>query len=68
MDCLYLPKLDPANPEAWLVQVDAAAGATQQRRLLRYQVRGFPGVEFKPYFAVNANDTYATTPAFDLHV
>eukprot|EP01047_Picozoa_sp_COSAG01_P031967 COSAG01_NODE_2292_length_7969_cov_3.362262_6_plen_403_part_00 len=68
MDCLYLPKLDPANPEAWLVRVDATAAAAQQRQLLHYQVRGFPSVEFKPYFAVNANDTYATTPAFDLHV
>ena len=57
IDCLHFPKLDPATPEDWLVPAAP----------LHFTVAGMPrgAVEFKPYFAVNANDTYATTPAFD---
>ena len=56
LDCLHIRRVDPAQPNSWLRSGPEA---------LHYRVEG-QGVIFKPYYAVNGNDTYTTYPAFDL--
>jgi hypothetical protein len=58
LDCLHIRRVDPAQPNSWLRSGPEA---------LHYRVEG-QGVIFKPYYAVNGNDTYTTYPAFDLRV
>jgi hypothetical protein len=48
--------VNPSAPEGWLAQGEP----------LHYTTKGMAGVNFKPYFAVNADDVFATTPAFDV--
>ena len=56
LDCLRIPKVDATQPEDWLIQGGEP---------LHFMVKGQPAVTFKPYYAVNADDKYATYPAFD---
>lgn len=57
LDCLHIRRVDPTQPTSWLLRVDPKA--------LHYYIDG-QDVIFKPYYAVNGNDTYATYPAFDM--